>query len=227
MSEALLYEQDVVFVDRRDDVRIIVSLPARFSLASRRDVSGDRREFACRLVNLSSKAIALATPVNGPLGERVILHVDQLGKIQGMIIRVLDRGFVIGVVAKQEERARLLDKIAWLDKHINYETPDVRKNKRIVPRYPYSTLILANGSVLTCFVIDMSVSGVAVSADIIPEIGMPLGVGRVVGRVVRHFAGGFAVQFIEPQPFEDLEERILDKRAEDKKTPARVKRSIL
>jgi hypothetical protein len=57
----------------------------------------------------------------------------------------------------------------------------------------------------------MSVSGAAVSADIIPEMGMPLAVGTVVGRVVRQFAGGFAIQFIEPLPLDSLEERVLNR----------------
>jgi hypothetical protein len=55
----------------------------------------------------------------------------------------------------------------------------------------------------------MSVSGAAVSADIVPEIGMPLALGKVVGRVRRRFPEGFAIQFIETQDLETLEERLL------------------
>jgi hypothetical protein len=42
---------------------------------------------------------------------------------------------------------------------------------------------------------------VAVSAQIWPEIGL----GKLVGRVVRGLAVGFAVKFVRPQPFELLE----------------------
>ncbi len=34
---------------------------------------------------------------------------------------------------------------------------------------------------------------------------MPMALGRVVGRVVRHLDVGFALQFIQQQEFEDLE----------------------
>ncbi len=128
------------------------------------------------------------------------MQVEQLGKVEGKIIRVLDRGFVITVVAGEDERAKLLAKIVWLDQHINYEKPDDRRSKRIVPQNPHSTLILSDGFVLTCFVIDMSVSGASVSADITPEMRMPLAVGTVVGRVVRQFVGGFAAQFMSARP---------------------------
>jgi hypothetical protein len=39
----------------------------------------------------------------------------------------------------------------------------------------------------------------------VPETGTVLAVGSVVGRVVRHFVGGFAVQFIERQSRETVE----------------------
>ncbi len=45
----------------------------------------------------------------------------------------------------------------------------------------------------------MSASGVAVLADVQPQIGMPLAVGACVGRVIRLLPGGFAVRFVEPQ----------------------------
>ena len=76
----------------------------------------------------------------------------------------------------------------------------------------------ADGTVCGCFVIDMSVSGVAVSADIQPEIGMPLAVGACVGRVVRIFPEGFAVKFVEPQSRDDLERRVARPRAAARST---------
>jgi len=59
--------------ERRDDVRVIVNMPGRYMLASKRNLKGERCEFACRIVNVSLGAMALAAPVPGPLGERVIV----------------------------------------------------------------------------------------------------------------------------------------------------------
>jgi hypothetical protein len=55
----------------------------------------------------------------------------------------------------------------------------------------------------------MSVSGAAVSADIQPEIGSPLALGRSVGRVIRQFREGFAVKFIKPVERDVLEHLII------------------
>jgi PilZ domain len=81
----------------------------------------------------------------------------------------------------------------------------VREGNRIIPAKPHSTVIFADGNYATCFVIDMSVTGAAVSTEAQPEIGTPLAVGSCVGRVVRHLREGFAVQFVERQDPAHLE----------------------
>jgi hypothetical protein len=200
---------DVVFVERRREMRIIVSVAARYALANRRDSRGNRREFACRIVNISSSAVTLLVPVSGTMGERVITQCDEFGKLEGVIIRLLDRGFVMRLNVSDEERGDLETKIEWYEKNKNHDLVDNRKHKRIVPKTPHSKLIFADGSVIGCFVIDMSVSGAAVSADIKPVIGTPLGVGTVVCRVVRHRKDGFAVKFLALQDSETLEEALI------------------
>ena len=60
-------------------------------------------------------------------------------------------------------------------------------------------------SFVPCFVIDISQSGIAVSAHIWPDLGTPMAVGKLVGRVVRYLDVGFALQFLTIQPFEQLE----------------------
>jgi hypothetical protein len=197
LSQAQLGEFDSV--ERQSDVRVIVNIPGRYSLSDRRDARGERRVFACRAVNVSPRAIALAAVVNGKVGERVIAHLEHLGKLEGPIVRVLEHGFVMNIAANDEERARLAAKIAWLESHKNHEASNRRADERMVPANPYSKMILPDGTVETCLVLDLSVSGAAISADTVPEIGTVLAVGSVVGRVVRQFVGGFAVQFVERQ----------------------------
>jgi hypothetical protein len=201
--------QDVTVVERRREPRIIVSIAARYALTTRRDTRGNRREFSCRIVDVSPSAVTLLVPVNGSLGERVIVHCDEFGKFEGTIARTLDRGFVLKIATTEEERARFATKIDWYEKNKNHEIPDSRQHKRILPKDPRSVLTLADGGQLECFIIDMSVSGVAVSADIKPAIGMPLAVGKVVGRVVRHLSEGFAVRFVEIQDADFLEQRLV------------------
>lgn len=203
---------DLVVMERRRDIRIVVSLPGRYSLANRRNTRGERRQFACRAINISCRAVVLAVPVLGSLGERVLVDIEHFGKLEGMIERLLDdRGFVVRISATDEEREKLADRIVWFEKHKNLEVPDKRTQARFAPDDPYSMLLLADGTIVTCFVIDLSVSGAAVSSDYVPEIGAVLAVGKIIGRVARHFDGGFAVQFVQVQDRENVEALALRK----------------
>jgi len=208
MAGSALSRLDVV-ASPRPETRIMVSIPGRYSLASRLNERGNRRVFACRAVNMSPTAVALAVPVTAAAGERVIAHIERFGKIDGSIIRVLERGFVMSVKASAEERARIEDKLIWLDKHKNLELPDNRQSERIVPHNPSSTLSLGDGTRLSCFVIDMSATGAAVSAEYYPEIGEVVAVGKAVGRVVRHFREGFAIQFVRPLSAGNVEHTLI------------------
>jgi PilZ domain len=195
--------------DRRAEVRIDLSMPGTFCLANKRDAEGNRRKFACRAVNVSETAIALITPIAGAIGERVIAYFEEFGELNGAIIRSFDGGFVIRIAANKKDRTKFQKRLLWLRDSKNLKVSDRRTHKRIIPLNPRSSLVLPDGSVVECFVIDMSASGVAVSADIVPNIGTPLAVGKVVGRVIRHLDEGFAVRFNELQNLDRLEQVIV------------------
>jgi hypothetical protein len=57
-------------------------------------------------------------------------------------------------------------------------------------------------------------SDAAVSADVIPELGTMLMVGKIVGQVTRQFTEGFAIQFLVTQELETVKELFM--KAEDK-----------
>jgi hypothetical protein len=200
---------DLIAFEQRPDVRLIVNVPGRYSLSTRRNAMGDRRLFACRVLNISPNAMLLCAPVMGPRGERVITSLPHFGKLTGAIVRVVERGFMMSIVGTEEEHEKLAAKLLWFEQYKNFDVADARKHGRIIPESPNSTLTLADGSTLSCLVIDMSQSGAAVSADIEPAIGTFLSVGSVGGRVVRHFAEGFAIRFNELQTAARLEERVI------------------
>ena len=65
-------------------------------------------------------------------------------------------------------------------------------------------MTLADGSFYPCLIIDVSMSGIAVSSEIQPPIGTPLAIGACVGRVIRHLPNGFAVKFVKKQERDEL-----------------------
>jgi hypothetical protein len=184
-------------------------LGGRYSLANRLDLSGNRREFACRTSRVSPHQMMISVPVVGAVGERVISYFGEFGKLDGRITDVVKGGFLLDLVVTRSRREQLASKLSWLDRQQKDAVVDVREQERIVPENPHSTIVLADGSTTTCFVIDMSASGAAVSSELQPEVGTPLAVGRTVGRVIRHFNEGFAVKFVEQQPPDRLERMVI------------------
>lgn len=188
------------------DVRFIGAVAGRYALPGRREREGDKvAVYACRLCSISTRLAVVVGPVVGMDGEIVAAHFDEFGVVRGRIARRLPSGFVLDLALDHAGRNKLGAKIVWHKKHVHEQLPDKREHRRILPRDPRTIITLGNGRRVPCFVIDISQSGMAVSAQIWPEIGLPMAVGKLVGRVVRSLELGFAMKFVQPQPFELLE----------------------
>jgi PilZ domain-containing protein len=194
------------FMKRR---AVDVRTAGRYSLASRYDGTGKRREFACRTTRISPFQMLVSAPVLGPKGERVIAYFGEFGKLDGFITDIVDGGFLLDLAVNKAQRMKLANKLEWIEKRQKDPTVvDVRDQQRIIPEDPHTTLLFADATALTCFIIDISPSGVAVSADIEPALGTRLAVGRTAGSVVRLFDEGFAVKFDQLQDPTRLEEAV-------------------
>ncbi|CAN5415701.1 pilus assembly protein PilZ [soil metagenome] len=180
-----------------------------YTLANWLDSQGKPRSFACRTSRVSPFRMMVDVPVVGRIGENITSYFGDFGTLNGRISDTTAGGFLLELAMTPVMREKMSNQLSWLEKRQKDLTiQDERKQARIVPASPHSTLTFGDGTVHSCFVIDMSASGAAVSADVQPEIGTPLAVGAVVGRVVRHLPSGFAVQFVEPVPRNELDWRI-------------------
>lgn len=140
------------------------------------------------------------------MGDRAPVEVEHFGRLQGIVARLLrDQGFVVDIIATPEQSWKLADKIEWIERFKNLEVSDQRSEARFAPKCPSSIIVLDDGSCIPWFIIDLSTSGAAISADLAPKIGEALAVGRIVARVVRHFYGGFGVAFVHKQVRQNVE----------------------
>ncbi len=61
---------------------------------------------------------------------------------------------------------------------------------------------------MACRIMDLSLSGAALAAEIKPLVGEPVTLGRVQARVVRHLEEGFAIEFVHAQLPETVEDNV-------------------
>mgnify|MGYP003643895784 CR=1 FL=1 len=190
----------------RHDVRFIGGVAGRYALVDRKRGGASKAPvYACRLCSVSTRVAVVVAPVVGKEGEAITAHFDPFGILRGRITRQLPSGFVMDLMLSSQARDKLGRKIVWHRKHVYEHVEDRREFKRVQLRDPRTTITLADGAQIPCFVIDVSQSGIALSAHIQPPIGTPLAVGKLVGRVVRHLEIGFAVKFLAQQDLETIE----------------------
>jgi hypothetical protein len=189
--------------ERRRHQRVKVNLLGRYMLA-------DRREYPCQVIDMSPGGMAIAAPVLGAPGERVIAYVDHLGRLEGKIARLIDNGFAMTISATSRKRDKLAAQLTWLANRQILNLPEDRRHGRFTPRNQMGRLILPNGTNITVRVIDVSASGAAVSIapDLRPAIGSAVTIGKTLGRVVRHIEDGFAIEFTRLQHPDSIEDNV-------------------
>jgi len=187
--------------ERRRFQRVRVNLLGRYMLA-------DRREFPCQVTEMSPGGMSVVAPVGGQVGERVIAYVDHVGRLEGVVARLLDNGFAMTISATPRKRDKLAAQLTWLANRHILNLPEDRRHGRFAPRNPAARLIMPNGLNLGVMLIDISNSGAAVRTGERPEIGTLVTIGKVQGRVVRHLDEGFAIEFTRLQHPDTLEDSL-------------------
>ena len=183
--------------DRRRHRRAPVSVFGRF-------MREDKQEYPCQVVNMSAGGMAMIAPVSVKDGERIVAYLDNLGRIEGIVVRSFEGGFAVRILASLYKRERIANLLTWLINQKSLGLGEERKHERIVPRINASKLIMPNGDVHNCRVIDVSLSGASVACTVKPPLGTMVILGRMRGRVVRYHELGIALQFIELQDPDSL-----------------------
>ncbi len=177
--------------DLRRHQRMRVALLGRYMLS-------DRREYPCQTVDMSPGGVRVTCAVPGEAGERVVLYLDQIGRIEGSIVRHPSGGFAARLNATPRKRDKIASQLTWLANREMLGLPEGRTHERLTPAAPGVALKLENGRVLAARIIDLSMSGAAIATATSPPIGASLFTGTTPARVVRHFEGGIGVQFMLP-----------------------------
>jgi hypothetical protein len=149
-------------------------------------------------VDMSPGGVRVTCAVLGAVGERVVLYLEQIGRLEGVIARHPPHGFAMRLNATPRKREKIASQLMWLANRENLGLPEGRTHERLVPINPGVQLRLDGGRMIPARVIDISMSGVALATATTPPIGTAVMVGSTPGRVVRYFEGGIGAQFMLP-----------------------------
>jgi hypothetical protein len=155
----------------------------------------DGKEFPCQIVDVSPVGVAIRGPLAGDLGERVVAYVEELGRIEGVIVRRSADGFAIDLRVPSHKVHKLAARIDWLVRREAEGLPERRRYERYDQDQERTTLQLSDGREFAAALIDVSTNSAALEVDVTPRVGAPVIVGKRRAHVSRHFAGGVAVTF--------------------------------
>src|SRR5271170_6223583 len=109
--------------ERRRHQRASVILRGRYMLT-------DRHEYDCQTINISSGGVAVRGPIKGAIGERVVAYFDQIGRVEGMIVRHFGACFAVELRASMLKRDKLDLEIEVL---VKPRTKGAGNRRRIAP----------------------------------------------------------------------------------------------
>ena len=158
----------------------------------------NHNEYPCQTQNISPGGIALITPLKGKVGERIVIYLEHLGRLEGKIVRHFEQGFAVQLLASRRKIDKVADQLTWLANRHELELPEDRRHDRVAPHQSGALMRLPSGEEMAVRVLDLSLSGAALSAEISPPVGMRVVIGETEARVVRHFNDGFGVEFVTP-----------------------------
>ncbi|MEO1205825.1 MAG: PilZ domain-containing protein [Pseudomonadota bacterium] len=185
-------QDDRVEADNRLYNRVALPLLGRF-------MRENRSEYPCKLADISVGGAAILSPMALEMGERVVVYFDDIGGLEGFVVRQFEGGFAMTIRASAKKREKLAATLTWLVNSQHYEGLEARRHDRFVLNNKTTDLRFPDGAVAQCRLIDISVSGASIEIDLRPEIGTELSLGKQRAIVRRHHENGIGVQFVTEQ----------------------------
>ncbi|RFC62362.1 PilZ domain-containing protein [Fulvimarina endophytica] len=160
-----------------------------------RFMRSDHSEFPCRIDEMSPGSVQVIAPVVPDPAETIIIYADHVGRLEGQVATIFDGGFSVRTVSSERRREKLAAKLTWLTNRQIMNLAEDRRHARIQPENPFRDIVLDDGRRYKVKIVDLSLSGAAVTSTVRPVIGTAVTLGAMPGRVVRYLEDGFAIEF--------------------------------
>lgn len=174
------------------------SFPARLLLP-------DGAERHCEVTAIDPDSALFLLAGAPPEDTPVVAFIEEIGRVDGTVGEAADHGVWVNFNFAEGRQPRFIRHLRWLIRRDRGLAAAERRHTRYEPRNRAARFSLPGGREQACEVIDISLSGAGLRSLVKPSIGSPVTLGRMKGRVVRHFAEGFAIEFLTPLERNDLD----------------------
>jgi hypothetical protein len=160
-------------------------------------VPAEEITFDCLIVDLSAGGAGIYCEEPPPLNTFVVLYINGFGRFEGVATRFVKGELGLRFVCKDARRKRLEEDLSGYVKEGLLGMTRLRRFQRSRPRAPIDHFIRANGKVVPCELLDISLQGVSLRTKVHPPIGEIVELGATKGWVIRHFDDCIGVQFLQ------------------------------
>ncbi|WDI31652.1 PilZ domain-containing protein [Hyphococcus flavus] len=150
-------------------------------------------EWTGMVTNISAGGAMIRAKYPPGFGQSVVLYIDQVGRIEGKVVRSESESFAVSYRRKRAKHAKLADELTTA-MHTRHRKIDRRGSPRVKHDAP-ATVYLEDGRVIQCAILDISLTGASIEISPRPPLGMHLILGRMTAKVIRRHEKGVGVVF--------------------------------
>jgi hypothetical protein len=184
----------------------------RFRISNRANVVSWGRKYRARIVDISRTGAAITARAHMRVGEKAVLTVHDMGRYRGTVLRHIGDGVAIRF-DETEERPTFDETAIRAKSDAVRATLDKRRFMRASTSA--SASMITGGERFSCSLLDLSAGGTAIQVQAKPDLARTVilyieQLGRMRGRITRHFAEGIAIEFdVEPSRRDRLAQQVL------------------
>jgi hypothetical protein len=158
----------------------------------------DMSEHACQVTQLTPDGAVFITTIVPEKESQIVAYIDEIGRVEGVSGDVVPGGYRIAFSHTGQRKERFASRLSGRPVKNTTVGTDLRRHARHRPEDNRSHVILPDGRVYPCEIIDISLSGAALKVDVMPGLGTYLMLGKMRGRIVRYVDSGIAIEFLRP-----------------------------
>ncbi len=175
--------------EKRRFRRISVEVPGKLFFPA------DNREEACTVADLSPGGASIQCGVKPEIGTHIVLYVDGFGRFEGEVARLNSKGFGIAFTSTANKRERTAEQLTLFLNHALADQPLLTKRERTAHK-SFTKFTRADGQVVNCEVMDISVVGVTLRTEVRPVVGEFVLIAGIAGKVIGHYEHGVGIEFV-------------------------------